>query len=81
MKKIIRFTASWCAPCKALAKVLEEVKTTLPIEVIDIDENSELAAKFNVRGVPTMVLLENDKEVKRKVGMGTKEKIESWIND
>lgn len=81
MKKIIRFTASWCAPCKALAKVLEEVKTTLPIEVVDIDENSELAAKFNVRGVPTMVLLENDKEVKRKVGMGTKEKIESWIND
>ena len=37
MKKIVRFTASWCGPCKMLAKTLEEVESKLPIEVVDID--------------------------------------------
>ena len=67
-KKILRFTASWCQPCKMLAKNLETANIELPIEVIDIDEDQEKAIEYQVRSVPTLVMVENDTEVKRKVG-------------
>ena len=69
--KVLKFEASWCGPCKMLSKVLEgaEGKYTTEIEVVDIDENPELAKQYGVRGVPTMVKLDGDKEVARKVGM------------
>jgi thioredoxin 1 len=81
MKKVIRFTASWCAPCKALASILEEVKTDLPIEVVDIDENKELAIQYRVRSVPTLVLVDESKELKRMTGVQAKNLVESWLND
>lgn len=81
MKKVIRFTASWCAPCKALASILEEVKTDLPIEVVDIDQNKELAIQYRVRSVPTLVLVDESKELKRMTGVQAKNLVESWLND
>ena len=45
MKKILRFTATWCQPCKMLAIYLEDAEIDLPIDVIDIDENQQLAAE------------------------------------
>lgn len=80
MKKIIRFTASWCAPCKMLAATLEDIKTDTPIEVVDIDENMELAKQFGVRGVPTLVMVDGDKEIARSVGMKNQKELEDWIN-
>jgi len=64
-----------------LAKTLEDVTTETPIEVIDIDENSELAAKFGIRGVPTIVMLQDDVEIKRLVGMKLQKELEDWLND
>ena len=55
MKKIIRFTASWCQPCKALASILEEINTNIPIEVVDIDAQQDIAIEYGIRGVPTLV--------------------------
>lgn len=78
--KVLRFTASWCQPCKMLAKTLEDVNTNVPIEVIDIDDNSELAKDYGIRGVPTMVMLDGDTEVKRLVGMSQKKELENWLN-
>ena len=80
MKKVLRFTATWCGPCKMLAKNLESVKTETPIEVIDIDENQEMAMKFGIRGVPTLVMVEDDKETKRMVGMTSLKQLEDWLN-
>jgi thioredoxin 1 len=79
MKKVLRFTASWCQPCKAMAKLMEDVGTNLPIEVIDIDEQSELAVEYGIRSVPTLVMLEENVEVKRMVGLVTKDKLKNWI--
>ena len=78
-KKVLRFTASWCQPCKMLAKTLEGIPTDYTIEVIDIDENRELAIQYGVRGVPTLVMLENDAEVKRIVGMQTEGFLKEWL--
>jgi thioredoxin 1 len=79
MKRILRFTASWCSPCKALAKQLEETQTNIPIEVIDIDVNPELAMEYGIRSVPTLVLLDGNVEVKRKTGLVAKNLLEEWL--
>ena len=79
MKKILRFTASWCQPCKMLSQILEDIDTGLPIEVIDIDVDTELAMEYGIRSVPTLVILEENVEVKRMTGLVTKEILKNWI--
>ena len=77
--RVLRFTASWCQPCKMLAKTLEDVDTQIPIEVIDIDEKQDIAMHYGIRGVPTLVMLDGDIEVKRFSGMKMKNEIETWL--
>lgn len=79
-KKILRFTASWCSPCKMLAKSLESINVNTPIEVVDIDVHPELATEYGIRGVPTLVMVEDTKETKRMVGMKSLKELEDWIN-
>ena len=72
MKKAIRFTASWCQPCKMYAPIWESAskeKETWNFETVDIDENYELASKYNVRSVPTTIFLKDDDVVSRHVGV------------
>ena len=80
MKQLIKFSASWCQPCKALAGNMKYVDFG-DVEVIevDIDENMEKTREFGVRGVPTLVLLEDGKEVKRTSGVLMADKIEEFI--
>ncbi len=77
--KVLRFTASWCQPCKMLAKTLEEVNTQIPIEVIDIDENGDIAAEYGIRSVPTLIMLDGGIEVKRFSGMKMKNELSEWL--
>ena len=79
MKRILKFSASWCQPCKMLAAMLEDVETDIPIENIDIDERMEYAVEFGIRGVPTMVMLDGNTEIKRKSGMMMKDELEEWL--
>ena len=81
MKKVIRFTASWCQPCKMLAKTLEDVQTNLPIEIVDIDKDSDVAIEYGIRGVPTMVMVEDGTVLKRLVGMQNTKQLQEWFND
>jgi thioredoxin-like negative regulator of GroEL len=62
-----------------LAKTLEGIPTDYPIEVIDIDESSGLAIQYGVRGVPTLVMLQDDVETKRIVGMQTEGFLKDWL--
>lgn len=79
--KVLRFTASWCGPCKMLAKVLEDVETDKEIKIIDIDEEQDLAKLFNIRSVPTLVMIDEGKEeVKRLNGLQSQQQVEEWIN-
>ena len=82
MKRILRFTASWCQPCKTLAKNLELVNSkNVPIEVVDIDVHSELAVDYGIRSVPTLVMKDENIEIKRFSGVRTTKELEAWIND
>ncbi len=76
---LIDFFATWCGPCKVLGPVLKEVKDSLGERVsiikIDVDKNQELASKYQVRGVPTMMLFQNGKQLWRQSGVISKEEI------
>lgn len=78
MKRILRFTASWCGPCKSLAMNLETANIDLPIEVIDIDVHNDIAQEYGIRSVPTLVMLDENTEVKRLIGSKTVNQIQEW---
>jgi thioredoxin-like negative regulator of GroEL len=64
-----------------LAKTLEDVHTNLPIEIVDIDKDSDTAIEFGIRGVPTMVMVEDGAVLKRLVGMKNTKELQEWFND
>jgi thioredoxin 1 len=78
-KRILRFTASWCQPCKGLAMNLEAADIKLPVEVIDIDVQSETAMEYGIRGVPTLVMLDGNTEMKRVTGNKTVKELQDWV--
>ncbi|MDE6652899.1 MAG: thioredoxin [Muribaculaceae bacterium] len=82
---LVDFFATWCGPCKAMAPVLEDVKSKVGdnanIVKVDIDKNEELTAKYNVRSVPTFILFVNGEAVWRAVGMQHADTLESKIRE
>ncbi|WP_035674697.1 thioredoxin [Flavobacterium sp. 83] len=76
---LIDFFATWCGPCKMLSPILREVKESLGDRVsiikIDVDKNQQVASQYQVRGVPTMILFQNGKQLWRQSGVLTKEEI------
>ena len=80
MRKILYFTAAWCAPCKALSPVMDSLQGQINFDKIDVDTNTDLSTQYGVRGVPSLVLVENGNEVGRLVGAQTKETILNFYN-
>jgi thioredoxin 1 len=76
---LVDFFADWCGPCKILTPILSEVKKELgevvKIVKIDVDKNQSLAAKYQVRGVPTMLLFKRGKQLWRQSGVLQKNQI------
>lgn len=80
---LVDFFANWCGPCKMLAPILIEVKSELgesiKIVKIDVDKNQPLATQFQVRGVPTMIIFKNGKQLWRQSGVLQKDELVSII--
>ena len=77
MVKILDFWAEWCGPCKFMEPIIEEIEKELgdkiQIEKINVDEQQEIAAKYQVMSIPTYVFLKDDKEQERVIGATSKE--------
>lgn len=79
---LVDFSAIWCGPCRMLTKILEGLSKSDPglaIGKIDIDTNSALTAKYDIKAVPTLLLFKNGKLVDRKMGAHPEDTIRSWI--
>nr|WP_315203251.1 thioredoxin [uncultured Flavobacterium sp.] len=70
---LVDFFATWCGPCQTLAPILKEVKDQLGDRIsiikIDVDKNQQIASQYQVRGVPTMILFQNGKQLWRQSGV------------
>jgi thioredoxin len=80
---VVDFHALWCAPCTMQSPILKEVATELDDKIkvikIDVDQNPELASRYNIRGVPTLIIFKNGKLVWRQSGMVSKNQLFSIL--
>ena len=80
MKKILYFSAPWCAPCKQLGPIMDSLQGQINFRKIDVDNDTELSVKYGVRNIPTLVLLENGEAVNRTTGLQSKQQILNFYN-
>ena len=79
---LVEFTATWCGPCRLQAAVLERVATEHPalsIGAVDVDEYPELAARYGVRGMPTLVVFKSGKETARRLGLAQEQAVVALV--
>ena len=80
-KVVVDLWAPWCGPCRALGPVLEEVceENNVTLAKVNVDDNEELARKFNCQSIPMVILFENAKAVKQFIGYNSKQFVEDFI--
>ena len=82
MKTVFYFTAEWCGPCKKTRPIVEDLKKEgFDFQMIDADYEQLLVARFEVKSVPTFILIENQKEIKRIVGAQTRDSLLEFIQN
>jgi thioredoxin 1 len=80
---LVDFWATWCGPCKMIAPILDEIAKEqgekVRIAKVDVDQNQALAARYNIRGIPTMILFQNGTPKETIVGLTGKQNIVSKL--
>jgi len=82
---VVDFWAEWCGPCRMIAPALEEIAAgalgdKVKIVKLNVDENPQIAAKYNVMSIPTLMVFKNGEMASRQVGAAPKAKLEQWIS-
>ena len=80
---IVDFWAEWCGPCKMLTPILEELSDEMIKEIsivkVNLDENQDLAMKYSIRSIPTLLLFKEGNLIDTKVGLLPKSEIVTWF--
>ena len=80
---VVDFWAPWCGPCKMLGPVIDQLSeenTDVTIGKVNVDENTELAVEYGIRGIPTIVLFKNGEVAEKIVGVKSKAELQEKIN-
>ena len=81
-KNVFYFTADWCGPCKKTRPIVEDLKKEgFQFQIIDADYEQLLVKRFQVKSIPTFILIENEKEISRITGAKTRQELENFINN
>jgi thioredoxin 1 len=82
MKQVLYFSAKWCTACQATTPIIESIKRSgeAQVAIVDVDYDVSLTERYNIKSVPTTIILENDNEVKRVVGSMSSEQLKQLIN-
>ena len=81
---LVDFWAEWCGPCKSLGPILEEIsndlKNQLKVVKVNLDENQDLAMKYSIRSIPTLLLFKEGELIDTKVGLLPKSDLVEWLD-
>ena len=82
MKKVLYFSAGWCSACKGVTLIIEQLVSTksIPVNQINIDYDVSSVEEYKIKSVPTIIILENGKEIKRYTGSITSNQLQNLIN-
>lgn len=82
---LVDFWAEWCGPCRMVGPIVEQLAQSLhgkvKVSKLNVDQNQEIAMKYNVQSIPSLILFKNGKEIARTVGLSPKEKYEKFVNN
>lgn len=80
---LVDFNATWCGPCRMLKPILSDFSEQASIKVcsVDIDQNEELASKYNIYSIPCLIIFHDGQEIKRSVGLLSQEELEKWVGE
>jgi thioredoxin 1 len=79
MRKLFYFSADWCIPCQSFSPVMDKIKSTIPVEKINIEYETDRTKAAKVTSVPTVVLVENGEEIRRFYGPRSYEQVLEFI--
>lgn len=79
-KYLVDFYAEWCGPCKMLAPILEQLEDKINIIKINVDEHDDLAMKYRVMSIPTLIFFKDGEKKDEIVGFHSKDELEKYIN-